>query len=57
MHALLLAALRAAGELEWSRAGRRFQSRAGGKGLIAHHYHRHGSGLGRVRWVLERTFA
>ena len=24
---------------------------------IANRYHRHGSGLGRIRWVVERTFA
>ena len=31
--------------------------RRGIKPLIAHRYRGHGSGLGRYRWVVERTFA
>ena len=40
-----------------SNAHRRALRERGIKPVIANRYHGHGSGLGRHRWVVERTFA
>jgi transposase len=62
LHGLLLAALHAAGEIEWARAVADSSHVQAKKGLAerpvtARRQTEHGSGLGRHRWVVERSFA
>jgi transposase len=40
-----------------SNAHRRVLRQRGIEPLLAHRFHDHGSGLGRYRWVVERTFS